>query len=131
MTKKRRINQLELYEKKYSEYVNSTELLDNGEVTLKILLECMPKSPLYHVQYVNKNDVISIYNELKYKIPMKLKEAINSFINPNYNYLTDKCARSFIEIIEKYSDIINLNLIYSIFEKKLNSYNLEEHEYFP
>ena len=106
--------------------------LEKGEITSKVLSECcMPKSSQYHVQYVNKNDVISLYREVKSKIPTKIKKIIYYLINPTFSYWVDKCVESFIEIIQHSSSFVNFNLIYSTLEFNLNSCNLEEQEYFP
>ena len=98
---KRKFNHDELCKnRKYSECENISEYLEKGEITSKVLSECcMPKSSQYHVQYVNKNDVISLYREVKSKIPTKIKKIIYYLINPTFSYWVDKCVESFIEII--------------------------------
>ena len=133
MTIKRKFDYDELSKKKsYSEHPHIPEYLEKGQITPLILSECcMPTSSYYEVQYVNKNDVISLYYELKSKIPMKIKEVINSIINPTYKYWIDKCVELFTDLIKQSSNFINLNLIYSAFEIKLNSLNVEEEDYFP
>lgn len=133
MTRKRRLDYDELSKNKsYSEYKHIPEYLEKGQISPIILSECcMPNSEFYEVQYVSKNDVISLYNELKSKIPSKIKEVINSIINPTYKYWIDRCVDLFTDIIQQSSNLINLNLIYSAFEIKLNSLNLEGEDYFP